>query len=253
MSDARQQRLIGSAIAGLGPVLVAGALVGVRGEVDNANVALVLVLVVVGAAVTGGWQAGALAAVMSTLSFDFFHTKPYLSLTIASADDVETTLLLLLVGVGTGLLASHAQRAAAAAETGSAEIRRIHRVAELAARGAPATDVLLAAQDELSKLLELRGARFEAPPFEHELPRIERNGAVTGVTERHFARRELELPREGVQLPVLARGRSIGRFVLVPTPETGVSLEQCIVATAIADHVGAALVIPQRNRELGDG
>src|ERR1700742_1817915 len=118
MDDPRLTRLVGMAVGVLGPVLVAGALVGVRDEINNANVALVLVLVVVVAAVTGGWQAGAVAAVSSALSFDFFHTQPYLSLTIDSQDDVETAVLLLCVGVIVGLVAGRARVAVAAARRG---------------------------------------------------------------------------------------------------------------------------------------
>ena len=244
MDDPRLPRLLGMAIGVLGPVFVAGALVGVRDEINNANVALVLVLVVVIAAVTGGWQAGAVAAVSSALSFDFFHTKPYLSLTIDSQDDVETAVLLLLVGVIVGLVAGRARIALAAARRGSSEIDRIHRVAELAAQGASSEDVLIAAQSELEDLLELQECRFEAPPFGLPLARIERNGTVTGTSTRHYARGELELPREGVELPVLARGQQIGRFVLGPTPGAGTSLEARVVAIAIADQVGAALTSP---------
>lgn len=244
MDISRQARAIGVAIGGIGPVVVAGALVGIRDEIVNANVALILVLVVVLAASTGGWQAGAVAAVMSAVSFEFFHTRPYLRLTIASGDDVETTLLLLGVGVSVGYLSSRARAARLAATTGRAEIRRIHRIAELAAGGVPAADVLLAGQDELRELLGLSVCRFEAPPFGLPLARIERNGAVTGVTEHRFTRGEFELPREGAELPVLARGQQIGRFVLEPKPGVGVSLEQRVVAVAIADQIGTVLTVP---------
>ena len=43
----------------------------------------------------------------AALSFNFFHTVPYLTLEIDSADDVETTLLLLAVGLAVGQLASY--------------------------------------------------------------------------------------------------------------------------------------------------
>jgi hypothetical protein len=242
--DRRLDTSIGLVVGGLLPILVAGALVAVRGEIVNANVALILVLVVVLAAVTGGWRAGAIAAVVSALSFDFFHTRPYLRLTIDSADDVETTVLLLIVGVAVGFLASRARVARSAAASGRAEIRRIHRIAELAAQGAQSAEMLRAAQEELAAVLELQDCRFEASPFAAPLARVERNGAVTGTKERYFARGELELPREGAELPVLARGQPIGRFVLVPTPGAGVSLEQRVVAVAIADQVGAVLASP---------
>ena len=67
---------------------------------------------------------------------------------------------------------------------------------------------------------------------------------MTGTTVRHFSRGELELPREGAELPVLARGQQIGRFVLEPRARAGVSLEARMVAVAIADQVGAALTTP---------
>lgn len=60
-------------------------LVGLR-DVLNANVPLVLTLVVVAVAGAGGRQTGVVAAVSSALWFDFFHTQPYLQLRIASGD-----------------------------------------------------------------------------------------------------------------------------------------------------------------------
>ena len=38
---------------------------------------------------------------------------------------------------------------------------------------------------------------------------------------------------------MLARGQQIGRFVLVPSPGVAVSLEERLVAVAIADQVAA--------------
>jgi hypothetical protein len=53
-----------------------------------------------------------------------------------------------------------------------------------------------------------------------------------------------ELSAEGVELPVYGRGHQLGRFVLEPTAGVGVSLDQRVVAVAIADQVGAALAAP---------
>ena len=133
------------------------ALVAIRDEVEGANLALILVLVVVLAAITGGWQAGAVAGVTSALAFDFFLTRPYLSLTIDSQDDVETAILLLIVGVSVGFLAGRARVAVAAARRGSSEIERIHRVAELAAQGARSEDVLLESQTQLTRAPPAQG------------------------------------------------------------------------------------------------
>ena len=82
---------------------------------------LVLVLVVVVAAVLGGRVGGAVAALVSMASFDFFFTRPYYSFTINSRDDVETAVLLLVVGLIVGELVVRTRRSEIA---GGGEPRR---------------------------------------------------------------------------------------------------------------------------------
>src|SRR5262245_43916721 len=82
----------GIAVGVLGSIGVAGAMVGVRGEIANADVALILMVCVLAGAVIGGRVAGVLSALAAAMSFDFFHTKPYATLKIANKDDVITTL-----------------------------------------------------------------------------------------------------------------------------------------------------------------
>jgi hypothetical protein len=222
------------------PIVVAALLVPLRDEIASANVALALVVTVVLAAAFGGRVGGVTAAVVSALAFDFFHTRPYLSITIDSQDDVETTVLLLVVGLVVGTIGARAQRARRSAEAGQQEIRRIHRLAELVASGAPAADVVKQAQAELTSMLRLQACRFEAPPYGDVLPRLERSGVIAGRREYRYAGAGFELPAEGVELVVLARGNPVGRFVLTPAPGVGVSLEQRVVAVALADQVGGA-------------
>lgn len=240
--DDEEASLLAYGLGGLGAMGVAGLLVGVRGEILNANVALVLVIVVVLAAALGGRGPGMATAVVAAMSFDFFHTRPYLSLSISSQDDLETAGLLLVVGLVVGHIAARSRVSRAAAEIGRSEVRRIYRVAEQVASGADPADVVLTGQGELVALLNLSECRFEASGG-LPLPRLDRSGAVPGV--HRYSRGGFELPVEGVELPVLSRGRPVGRFVLVPVAGQGVSLEQRIVAVAIADQVGAALGQPK--------
>lgn len=228
------------AIGATAPVAAAVALIALRDVMRNANVALVLVVVVVAIAVVGGREAGAAAAVSSALSFDFFHTLPYLRLRIASGDDIETTVLLLAVGLVVGHLAASERRARRSAEASRGEIRRIYRVAAQGANGDDAADVILATQAELTELLRLRSCRFEAPPFSQRLQRVERSG-VLSLRDYKLRREGFELPAGGIELPVLGRGNVLGRFVLEPMPGSGVSLEERVVAVALADQVGAVL------------
>ncbi len=240
MTDERESRAVGIAFGGLLPIALGAALVLVRGEVDNTNIALALVVTVVVAAQVGGRIAGAVAAVSAAAAFDFFFTTPYLSLTIDSSDDVETTALLLVVGLLVGTIATRGQRARTEATEARDEIRRVHRMAELVATDLPAAAVIATAENELTELLQLAECRFEAPPYTSDLPVLERSGAVAG-TRHVFTPDGFELPIGGVQLPVLARGRPVGRFLLVPTPGVGLSLERRVVAVALADQVGGLM------------
>jgi hypothetical protein len=116
----------------------------------------------------------------------------------------------------------------------------LHRVAEQVAAGGSAQDVLETVRSELTELLALRSCEFEQPPFGVPLPRLERNGAID-IPYRKILRGEFALPAEGVEIPVLGRGRQLGRLVLEPDPDVGISIEERVVAIAISDQLGAVL------------
>ena len=227
--------------AGLLPILVAALLVPLRDDLVGTNLALILVVTVVAGAALGGRAGGAFAAVTAALSFDFFLTQPYLSLHIESTDDIETALLLLVVGLLVGQLALVSRRHLAAAEQGRSEIARLRRLAELVARGDDGAEVLKAAQAELTALFDLEACRFEAGIPDGSRPVLERTGAVSGQRAWRFAGSDLALPVVGVDLPVLGHGRPVGRFVLVPRAGVGASLEARVVGVAIGDLVGSVL------------
>jgi Domain of unknown function (DUF4118) len=90
---------VGAAVGALGALVIAGVLVPFRDHLPNADMALALVVPVLLAAIVGGRIAGAATAVVSALTFDFVFTQPYLSLRIASKDDVATFVVLLIVAM----------------------------------------------------------------------------------------------------------------------------------------------------------
>jgi hypothetical protein len=234
------------ALGALAPIAAGAALVAVRDRVDSVNIALALTVVVVLSGALGGRGPGMASALTAAVSFDFFHTRPYLSVLIHDADDVEMTILLLVLGLISGQLASWARRTARLREGERNDFDRIRRLADQVAQGADAADVIGAARDELLSLFELVDCQFEPAPFRHRLdmPRLERNGVVANCRYRVQPNRDLELevPAEGLMVPVLARGQIVGRFVLDFAPEAGATLEQRVVAIALADQVGAALI-----------
>jgi K+-sensing histidine kinase KdpD len=100
----------GTAIVGpIAAITVAGALVSLRGSLGTTNVGLVMVLVVLVAAVIGGRLAGVLTAVAAALSFNYFHTQPFLSFSVAARQDVVTIAILLVVALAAAEVGHRAQ------------------------------------------------------------------------------------------------------------------------------------------------
>lgn len=94
-----------------GVVLPAGsaaALVDVRGTVPNADIALIITGAVVIVATSGRRSAAAVAACSATLGYDYFHTVPYHSLTIANRNDALATIVLGVVAFTVGQIAARA-------------------------------------------------------------------------------------------------------------------------------------------------
>lgn len=228
------------ALAILGPLAVSGVLVAVRDQIRPSNAALVLVLVVLASAVVGGRWGGATSAVVSALCFDFFFTRPYYSFTINSRDDIETTIVLLVVGLAVGELVVRTRRHRQVASASRREVEQVRRVAALGAGGEAAGKLIQILQRELVEALDVRAARFERPPFATLLPRLG-HGSVTVPAVSNGTPTG---PANEVELPVWGQGREFGRFVLeLPEDSTGVSInpDDRALAAALADQLGAAL------------
>ena len=119
--------LLGSVLA---PLIACALLALVRDAIDNTNAALILVLLVVGAASTGLRMAGLLAAVSSAAWFDFFLTAPYGRFTIDDRADIETTVLLILVGVAVTEICLWGRRQEAKASRQSGHLSGVLSAAE---------------------------------------------------------------------------------------------------------------------------
>ena len=238
--DEKARIAFGSAIGALGAIAAAAALVPVRDQLGSANAALVLVLFVLVGAVIGGRRAGFLVAVVAAMSFDFLHTRPYGSLKISDGKDVLTLVLLIAVGMIIGEIALRADRIRDAGTRRWTGVGRIHRVAQLAADGQAAEDVILAVTAELTDTLHLQNCWFERAPYLGALDTIEETGSLT-THEYRYTREGFELSREGVEIPVRSGDHVIGRFVLIPTPGVGITKDDRLVARALADQVGIVL------------
>ncbi len=229
----------GAAIGALSAMLLAFFMVPLRDHVPNAAVALALVLPVMFGSVIGGRVAGIVSASIAALSFNFVFTKPYLSLRIASRDDVTTFVVLAIIGVVAAELGSYARRSRIDATRAGSELDRMYRVAELSSQGADVVDVIASARAELVGLFDLDDCVYEAQPSAATLPRLGHRGSLLGaplVAIGHFV-----LPTGGVEVRVSGRGRPFGRLVLYASSATQAPLDKRLAAVTIAHELGATL------------
>jgi hypothetical protein len=222
------------------PVALAAGLVPVRDNLPNASVALILAVAVALLAALGTRLTAIVAAASAGIGFDVFHTRPYGSLAINHAPDLETTLLLLAVGLVVGQLAVRNRFHRTLAAEASYDLGRVHAVAELVASGAAADLVVDTVASELTDLLGLRKCWFDPQFAEKPGPFIEGHGGV-GWGGLRWGFRTMGLPAQEVTLVVQHQGRPLGRFVLLPAVGFPVTRDRLVAAVALADQAGAAL------------
>jgi K+-sensing histidine kinase KdpD len=217
----------------------AAVMVPLRTTLGQTNIAILLVIVVVVAASVGGRVAGAVVAVTASISFNFFHTRPYLTIRIDDAKDMLTAALILVVGIVVGELGIARARQSATRRSHLRSIRSLEDVGALVSSGASAEQVWPEVQRALVSTLGVRRARFDAE-VHHPLPIIERDGTVD-VKRRRYVGDGFALPDTGAALNVAADGVFLGQIVLFPDEEVGVTREQRRAAVALADQFGIAL------------
>jgi K+-sensing histidine kinase KdpD len=221
------------------PVVVTVALVPLRAHVLNTNLALVLVVSVLGVAVAGGRVAGVVGALSAALSYDLLFTVPYGSFKIEHGDDIETTVLLAVIGLIAGELVERARRSEAAAIARRRDLERVHRRAELAAGGERPGRLIEQSAEELTELLHLKVCRYVPEPPPETLPVFTHDAIrVPSAIGRNA-------PRTAVALPVRAHGQDLGHFLLVFPTESfglGASVDVKHAAVAVADQLGMALL-----------
>ncbi|HEY1324776.1 MAG TPA: DUF4118 domain-containing protein [Streptosporangiaceae bacterium] len=233
---------IAVAAALTGPLAAAAALVPVRTSFANTDAALVLVAVVVAVAATGARAAGNLAAAGSAIWFDFFLTQPYEQFTITRRSDIETTLLLLIIGVAVTELAVWGRRQAAAASRRAGYVSGLHAAAEAAAAAQRSPDnVIRQVSDQLTRLLHLQSCQFQRGYSGVGGPaRLNHDGQVTVDHHAWPVDRKGLPPGKALELLVESGGVLQGRFLMTPTATAHPTRENRLVAALLADQVGAA-------------
>jgi uncharacterized protein DUF4118 len=220
------------------PFAVAAALAPWRSGVSASNAALVLVVVVVAVAAVGNRIAGAVAALSAALWFDFFLTEPFQRFTITDRADVETAVLLLVVGLAVSQLATRVRRLKVITITDAGYLKRIVETVDLAHRASSPRVIVEHVRGELVDLLQLRECRFEYGTLLGAPPRLERDGSIVWHRRAWDVERR-GLPDEAMELRTYRDGSYYGRFLMLGTPGVVPPLQARLVAITLADQVSA--------------
>lgn len=216
----------------------------VRDHVTAASSVLVLVVWVVGAAATGDRCAGVLAAVSGALWFDFFLTQPYLRFTVSDADDVETTVLLVLISLAVSEIAlwGHRMQTQAARRAGYLE-GVVGAAQSVAAGNLPGSAVIEMVAQNINDVLGGDTTHFVlGPVHDARVCVLEYDGGlVRGGRVSDVDR--VGLPTdEYVAVPVHHDGRMSGHFLVTATSHVArPTREQRRVAVLLADQVASTI------------
>jgi K+-sensing histidine kinase KdpD len=129
--------LVAVVLGVLAPFVLTVVLVPFRDRFSHTNAALILVLVIVAIAAMGNRVAGLLAALSAVEWFNFLLTQPYGTFLVNNRDDIETSVLLLLVGFGVTEIALWGHRQQFRADREAGYLAGIRSTAEAASSRCP--------------------------------------------------------------------------------------------------------------------
>jgi hypothetical protein len=234
------------------PPAVCALLIPARDSLPNTDAALGLVVLVAAIAVFGGRAAGWLAAAGTALWFDFFLTVPYEHFSMTHRTDIQTTVLLLLVGGIATELAALAARRGRVVAVDEALLAVVQSTSALVARSEPADMVIDQVTVQLRAVLGLRGCVFERGRVGAHDPRLHSDGTVRwGGTLWHME--EYGFPEQKIELLAKYGGTAYGRFLLDPTPGTAPAIHARRTAAVLADLAATAIAQSEPRSTIDHG
>lgn len=232
-------------VAVLAPLVVALIMLPWREDLPGSAAALVMVAVVVAVAARGDRAGGVLAAVSAAVWFDLLLVRPYGSFAITSRDDLETAVLLLVVGVAVTEIAVRSRHHRAGVELATHQLETISRLADLAGSDTGERTTIAAARTALREVLGGGEVRFERTGL-GGMPRLHADGRLTS-DDVVWPVAQVGLPPMPFEILAERGGVGYGRFVVqaaAGTPATTTALQ---VAKVLADLTATALARESRH------
>jgi two-component system sensor histidine kinase KdpD len=207
------RRVVGYAVATLGPAAVTLAFLPVREETTDVSKGFAYMVVVVVSAAIGRLGPGILASFLGFLTFNFFQLPPYYTFVLHRGEHVVVLFVFLGLSIFISALLARATERAEAAEAREEELRILQTLSAELVAAAPGPDTYRAV---LSRLLELfgfsAGSLWVQDPETRELRERVAVGADPGGLSP--SRDSESGPRPPERLPLSVGGRVLGLFLL---------------------------------------
>jgi hypothetical protein len=208
----RPSPTVSRVLAALLPILVGAALTPLRGVLTQAALAVVFVLVIVVVAAAADRVAMVIVALSAAAWFEFFFSPPFYSFQIASADDIELMILMIIVSLLVGEIALWGFRNRDAAAANAGYLEGILDVSPGAATDREAGDPSAIAHRIQRVLGTDEPCLFIAEPPAPDDAVVQRDGTIT-IAGRATDTGKRGLPSDRyVAIPVLRVGGSAGHF-----------------------------------------
>lgn len=230
--------------AALVPLLVCVALSTWLSTLTAATDVLVLVAIVVVASATGDRWAGITAALSSAAWYDFFLTEPQYRFSITDPNDIEATVLLLVIGTLVTEVSLWGHRQQGRANRRAGYLDGVLGTAELVlVRHESVESLAERVSQQITAVLGIDGCRFVAGAgYDRDMPVLHHDGSVTRSDTRLNVDRDGLPTNDETALLVRRNGEVVGYFVLTSASEVAwPSLEQRRVAVLLADQMASLL------------
>jgi two-component system sensor histidine kinase KdpD len=238
----------GSLLAVSTAAALSALMVPLRGQINVATPALVLVVPVVAGVTVGGFAAGLVATAACFLAYDFVFLPPYYTLYVGRAEDWVALGVYGVVMVLVSRVVAAANLAKAESEQRAAEVRRLFDFSEILVRELPAPKLLDTIVNSVRSGFHLDGVALLLPGADGRLEVV----ASAGVPLSEADAQRLSAPAgPPVHLgPVVAERGNIQAVALVATGQAigllavrgaGTSKAEQELLRAFANHLALAL------------
>jgi two-component system sensor histidine kinase KdpD len=238
---------LGYGVAVAGTVVAATALFPFRGRLGATDIALIFLVVVVGAAASGGLGPGMVASLLGFVVFDLLFVTPYYTLLVSKEQELLSLAVYLLVALVVSALVGTSEQRRVRAEQRERETHTLHELSASLVGHGSLEATLAGAARTLRRQLGLTGCAIVLLDEDGTAHLTARDGSVPDGVERLAT--DEDAGGELVTVPLRAGNRQVGALAVVPGGSGGSALGLTERRMLVSFAAQAALAVEQARSE----